>query len=97
LGAALGALIATFVGRNAVVYAVGIFVCGIVASMLRSWSTYRVAAIAMSIVVLIAREDRRLAPFSRSLAGDRGGVSRDPGLATERGVKWSYSLLGRVL
>ena len=56
LGAALGALIATFVGGNAAVYAGGVFICGMVAAMLRSWSTYRVAAIAMSIVVLIARE-----------------------------------------
>jgi uncharacterized membrane protein YgaE (UPF0421/DUF939 family) len=52
----LGALIAAFVGRNALVYAIGIFVCGIIASLLRSWNTCRVAAIAMSIVVLIARE-----------------------------------------
>jgi len=55
LGAALGAAIATYVGRSAIVYAVGIFVCGILAAVSRSWSAYRVAAITFSIVVLISR------------------------------------------
>lgn len=55
LGAALGAAIATYVGRTAVIYAIGIFVCGILAAASRSWSAYRVAAITFSIVVLISR------------------------------------------
>jgi uncharacterized membrane protein YgaE (UPF0421/DUF939 family) len=55
LGAALGAAIATYVGRTAVIYAIGIFVCGILAAVSRSWSAYRVAAITFSIVVLISR------------------------------------------
>ena len=55
LGAALGAVIATFVGRTVIIYAVGIFFCGILAALLRSWSAYRVAAITFSIVVLISR------------------------------------------
>jgi uncharacterized membrane protein YccC len=55
LGAALGAAIATYVGRSAVVYALGIFACGILAAFSRSWSAYRVAAITFSIVVLISR------------------------------------------
>lgn len=55
LGAALGAAIATFVGRTAVIYAIGVFVCGILAAVSRSWSAYRVAAITFSIVVLISR------------------------------------------
>jgi uncharacterized membrane protein YgaE (UPF0421/DUF939 family) len=55
LGAALGAIIATYVGRTAVIYAIGIFVCGILAAVSRSWSAYRVAAITFSIVVLISR------------------------------------------
>ena len=55
LGAALGAAIATFVGRNAAAYAAGIFVCGIIACLLRSWSAYRVAGITLTIVVLISR------------------------------------------
>ena len=55
LGAALGAAIATYVGRSAIIYAIGIFVCGILAAVSRSWSAYRVAAITFSIVVLISR------------------------------------------
>ena len=55
LGAALGAAIATYVGRSAVVYALGIFACGVLAAFSRSWSAYRVAAITFSIVVLISR------------------------------------------
>ena len=55
LGATLGAAIATYVGRTAVIYAIGIFVCGILALVSRSWSAYRVAAITFSIVVLISR------------------------------------------
>lgn len=55
LGAALGAAIATYVGRSAVIYAIGIFVCGILAAASRSWNAYRVAAITFSIVVLISR------------------------------------------
>ncbi|MBO0911943.1 MAG: FUSC family protein [Acidobacteria bacterium] len=55
LGAALGAVFATFFGRTAVIYAAGILLCGIVASILRLWSAYRVAAITFSIVVLVSR------------------------------------------
>jgi len=55
LGAALGAAIATYVGRSAVIYAIGIFVCGMLAAASRSWNAYRVAAITFSIVVLISR------------------------------------------
>ena len=55
LGATLGAAIASYVGRSAIVYAVGIFVCGILAAFSRVWSAYRVSAITFSIVVLISR------------------------------------------
>jgi uncharacterized membrane protein YgaE (UPF0421/DUF939 family) len=55
LGATLGAAVATLLGRASIIYAVGIFVCGILAGLLRSWSAYRVAAITFSIVVLISR------------------------------------------
>ena len=55
LGATLGAAIASYGGRSAIVYAVGIFVCGILAAFCRAWSAYRVAAITFSIVVLISR------------------------------------------
>jgi len=56
LGAALGALIATFFSSNWIVYGAGIFVCGIVCSLLRVNSAYRFAAITLSIVLLIAHE-----------------------------------------
>lgn len=55
LGAVLGALFATFAGRGTVVYAIGIFLCGILACVARSWSAFRVTAITFSIVVLISR------------------------------------------
>src|SRR5579884_428951 len=55
LGATLGALFATFVGHTAVLYALGVLMCGIFAALLRSWSAYRVTAITFSIVVLISR------------------------------------------
>jgi uncharacterized membrane protein YgaE (UPF0421/DUF939 family) len=55
LGATLGAVVATFIGHNAIIYAIGIFVCGILAAVFRAWSAYRVAAITFSIVVLISR------------------------------------------
>jgi uncharacterized membrane protein YgaE (UPF0421/DUF939 family) len=55
LGATLGAAIASYVGRGAIVYAIGIFVCGILAAFSRVWSAYRVSAITFSIVVLISR------------------------------------------
>src|SRR5437660_6216446 len=56
LGAALGALIATFFSSNWIVYGTGIFVCGIVCSSLRVGSAYRFAAITLSIVLLVAHE-----------------------------------------
>lgn len=55
LGAALGGAIASYVGRSAVIYAMGIFLCGVLAAFSRVWSAYRVAAITFSIVVLISR------------------------------------------
>jgi uncharacterized membrane protein YgaE (UPF0421/DUF939 family) len=55
LGAVLGAVIATYAGRTAVIYAIGIFICGVLATVLRSWSAYRVTAITFTIVVLISR------------------------------------------
>ena len=54
LGAALGALIATFFRPNWIVYGLGIFVCGILCSLLRVSSAYRFAAITLSIVLLVA-------------------------------------------
>jgi uncharacterized membrane protein YgaE (UPF0421/DUF939 family) len=56
LGAALGALIATFFNPNWAVYGGGIVVCGILCSLLRVGSAYRFAAIALSIVLLIVHQ-----------------------------------------
>lgn len=55
LGAVLGAVVATMAGRGPLIYGAGIFLCGILAAIFRSWSAYRVTAITFSIVVLISR------------------------------------------
>lgn len=54
VGAALGALVAIFFSPNWIVYAAAIFICGLLCSLLRLSSAYRFAAIALSIVLLIA-------------------------------------------
>jgi uncharacterized membrane protein YgaE (UPF0421/DUF939 family) len=53
LGAALGALIATYFNANWMVYGAGILVCGLLSAMLRLGSAYRFAAITLTIVLLI--------------------------------------------
>jgi len=53
LGAALGALIATFFKVTWIVYGAGIFLCGILCAVLRIKESYRIAAITLSIVLLI--------------------------------------------
>lgn len=60
VGVVLGALIATYFSFNWMIYGAGIFVCGIVSAVLRLGTAYRFAAIAMSIVVLIAH---RISPW----------------------------------
>ncbi len=55
LGAVLGAAIATFFSPSAWVYAVGIFLCGMLAWLLRVGGAYRFAAIALTIILLINR------------------------------------------
>lgn len=55
LGVALGAVIASLFQPNWMVYGAGIFVCGILSAVLRLGNAYRFAAIALSIVLLIAR------------------------------------------
>jgi uncharacterized membrane protein YgaE (UPF0421/DUF939 family) len=50
----LGALIATHFTASWWVYGLGIFVCGILSAMLRLHSAYRFAAIALTIVLLVA-------------------------------------------
>jgi uncharacterized membrane protein YgaE (UPF0421/DUF939 family) len=56
LGAALGALIATFFPSTALVYAAAVFLCGVLCALLRLRSAYRFAAITLSIILLIAHE-----------------------------------------
>jgi uncharacterized membrane protein YgaE (UPF0421/DUF939 family) len=56
LGAALGALIATFFRPSALVYAAAIFLCGLLCGVLRLRGAYRFAAITLSIVLLVAHE-----------------------------------------
>jgi uncharacterized membrane protein YgaE (UPF0421/DUF939 family) len=56
LGAALGALIATFFPANALVYAIAIFLCGALCALLRFRGAYRFAAITLSIILLIAHQ-----------------------------------------
>jgi uncharacterized membrane protein YgaE (UPF0421/DUF939 family) len=56
LGAALGGLIATFFPANALVYAVAIFLSGVLCALLRLRSAYRFAAITLSIILLITHQ-----------------------------------------
>jgi uncharacterized membrane protein YgaE (UPF0421/DUF939 family) len=56
LGAAMGALIASFFQPNWVIYGAGIFVCGILSAVLRLDGAYRFAGITLSIVLLIAHQ-----------------------------------------
>jgi uncharacterized membrane protein YgaE (UPF0421/DUF939 family) len=56
LGAVLAALIATFLPGSALVYAVAIFLCGLLCAVLRLRGAYRFAAITLSIVLLIAHQ-----------------------------------------
>jgi uncharacterized membrane protein YgaE (UPF0421/DUF939 family) len=53
LGAAVGALTASFFPPSWMVYGAGIFVCGILSALLRLGSAYRFTAITLSIVLLI--------------------------------------------
>ena len=56
LGAALGALIATFFRGSALAYAAAIFLSGVLCALLRLRGAYRFAAITLSIVLLIAHQ-----------------------------------------
>jgi uncharacterized membrane protein YgaE (UPF0421/DUF939 family) len=53
LGAVLAAALATFFPPNALVYAAGILLCGVVAWLSRVSGAYRFAGITLSIVLLI--------------------------------------------
>ena len=54
LGAALGALIASFFEPSWMVYGTGVFVCGILSALLRLHAAYRFAGITLTIVLLAA-------------------------------------------
>jgi uncharacterized membrane protein YgaE (UPF0421/DUF939 family) len=56
LGAALGALVATFFSSSALVYGVAVLLCGVLCAFLRLDGAYRFAAITLSIVLLIAHQ-----------------------------------------
>jgi uncharacterized membrane protein YgaE (UPF0421/DUF939 family) len=56
LGAALGALVATFFSSSALVYGVAVFLSGVLCAILRLDGAYRFAAITLSIIVLIAHQ-----------------------------------------
>jgi uncharacterized membrane protein YgaE (UPF0421/DUF939 family) len=56
LGAAMGALIASFFQPNWMIYGAGIFVCGVLSAVLRLDGAYRFAGITLSIVLLIAHQ-----------------------------------------
>jgi uncharacterized membrane protein YgaE (UPF0421/DUF939 family) len=56
LGAALGALVATFFSVGTLVYGVAVLLCGLLCAVLRLDGAYRFAAITLSIVVLIAHQ-----------------------------------------
>jgi len=56
VGAALGALIATYTHPSWLIYGAGIFLCGILSSILRLGAAYRFAAIALTIVLLITHD-----------------------------------------
>jgi uncharacterized membrane protein YgaE (UPF0421/DUF939 family) len=53
LGAVLAASLATFFPMTAWVYALGVFLCGVLAFLLRVGGAYRFAAITLSIVLLV--------------------------------------------
>jgi uncharacterized membrane protein YgaE (UPF0421/DUF939 family) len=57
LGAALAALVMTFLPSNALVYAVAIFFCGTLCALLRFRGAYRFAAITLSIILLIPHKN----------------------------------------
>ena len=54
LGAAVGALIATYLPVNWMVYGAGILLCGLLSALLRMNGAYRFAAITLTIVRLVA-------------------------------------------
>jgi uncharacterized membrane protein YgaE (UPF0421/DUF939 family) len=58
VGAVIGAALATFFPPNALVYGVGILLCGVLSWLLHLGGAYRFAAITLSIVLLIPHSSR---------------------------------------
>jgi uncharacterized membrane protein YgaE (UPF0421/DUF939 family) len=84
VGVTLGPLFATFLGLNWIAYGVGIFVCGIVSAALRLGAAYRFAAIAFSIVLLIAHTRPPwivATSLPGSISGNRSRAADDLALA----------------
>lgn len=54
LGAALGAVIATYLQPTWTIYGLGILICGMLCALLRVGTAYRFAAITLTIVLLVA-------------------------------------------
>ncbi|MGA8367136.1 MAG: FUSC family protein, partial [Candidatus Acidiferrales bacterium] len=58
IGAAMGAVLATYAGRNAAVFGAGVFACGVICAVLGiSRNSYRYAGITLAIVLLITRAE----------------------------------------
>jgi uncharacterized membrane protein YgaE (UPF0421/DUF939 family) len=57
LGAVMAAVVASFFHRSWIVYAISIFVCGLLCSLLRLGGAYRFAAITLTIVLLITHSN----------------------------------------
>jgi uncharacterized membrane protein YgaE (UPF0421/DUF939 family) len=56
LGALFGALAVQYVGANAVVFTIGVFLLGLICALLRVTTAYRFAAITLAIVLLVQHE-----------------------------------------
>src|SRR5580704_3196276 len=54
LGAALAALLATYVGSNIIVFGLGVFALGLICAALRLGEAYRLASVTLAIVMLVA-------------------------------------------
>jgi uncharacterized membrane protein YccC len=86
IGAAAGALFATYFGLNAGIFGMGIFILGIICAVLRlDRVAYRFAGITLAITMLSGPHERRMdsggASLLRSFIGHCGGVGADGDLA----------------
>jgi uncharacterized membrane protein YccC len=56
LGAAMGALAATYAGSNVAVFGAGVFLCGVICALLHiERNAFRYAGVTMAIILLVAR------------------------------------------